>query len=272
VTRRSLLHAVLDAPAEPSAVIYLHISTKAQGQRGGEVEGFSIPAQRAACLRKAESLGAKMIGEFVDAGDSARSADRPELQRRRLKPRHAVTRAPGRPLLDLRVLGWSLLRRRVVGSGQKLVYDCCEGRFFLLAEGVEHQPPHRHDVAGSSLLDRSTALSGNHDESPAAVLGAFHTPHQATTFHALDVMGDPAALPMQQPSELGDPHPTLGIVGEVDQDLEVRHRQADVLLQLALQRRGQLCVQLQPAAPKVLLLRGQPSNRRAHVHHRIGNS
>jgi hypothetical protein len=54
VTRRSLLHAVLEAPAEPSAVIYLRVSTKARGQRGGEVEGFSIPAQRAACLQGRE--------------------------------------------------------------------------------------------------------------------------------------------------------------------------------------------------------------------------
>ena len=54
MTRRGLLHAVPDAPAEPSAVIYLRVSTKEQAQRGGEAEGFSIPAQRAACLRKAD--------------------------------------------------------------------------------------------------------------------------------------------------------------------------------------------------------------------------
>ena len=49
--------------------------------RGGEAEGFSIPAQREACLRKAASLGAVVIDEFVDAGESARSANRPELKR-----------------------------------------------------------------------------------------------------------------------------------------------------------------------------------------------
>ncbi|OYN77683.1 recombinase family protein [Mycolicibacterium sphagni] len=63
-----------------AAVIYLRVSTKEQAQRGGEIEGFSIPAQREACEKRAEALGAEVIMEFVDAGESARSADRPELQ------------------------------------------------------------------------------------------------------------------------------------------------------------------------------------------------
>ncbi len=41
-----------------SAVIYLRVSTKEQAERGGEAEGFSIPAQREACSRKAASLKA----------------------------------------------------------------------------------------------------------------------------------------------------------------------------------------------------------------------
>jgi site-specific DNA recombinase len=64
-----------------TAIIYLRVSTKEQAQRGGEIEGFSIPAQREACARKAEAIGATVVTEFVDAGESARSADRPELQR-----------------------------------------------------------------------------------------------------------------------------------------------------------------------------------------------
>jgi site-specific DNA recombinase len=64
-----------------SAVIYLRVSTKDQATRGGEAEGFSIPAQRDACRRKAASLGAVIVEEFVDRGESARSARRPELQR-----------------------------------------------------------------------------------------------------------------------------------------------------------------------------------------------
>ena len=67
--------------SKPLAVMYLRVSTKDQAGRGGEAEGFSIPAQREACLRKADSLGVQIIEEFVDAGESARSANRPELKR-----------------------------------------------------------------------------------------------------------------------------------------------------------------------------------------------
>ena len=63
------------------AVVYLRVSTRDQATRGGEAEGFSIPAQRDACVKKAADLGAYAIAEFVDAGESARSANRPELQR-----------------------------------------------------------------------------------------------------------------------------------------------------------------------------------------------
>src|SRR3954454_19521863 len=80
MTRRGFLQAVPDAAAEPTAVIYLRVSTKEQAQRGGAAEGFSIPAQREACRRKAEQLGAEVVEEFIDAGESARSADRPSLQ------------------------------------------------------------------------------------------------------------------------------------------------------------------------------------------------
>ncbi len=71
------------ASAEPAttAVIYLRVSTKEQAERGGEAEGFSIPAQRDACIRKAEQLGGQVVEEFVDAGESARSSSRPDLQR-----------------------------------------------------------------------------------------------------------------------------------------------------------------------------------------------
>jgi site-specific DNA recombinase len=62
------------------AVIYLRVSTKDQAEKDGD-EGYSIPAQRQACRRKAASLDANVLDEFVDAGESARSADRPELQR-----------------------------------------------------------------------------------------------------------------------------------------------------------------------------------------------
>ena len=71
-----------DASATPEllAVSYLRVSTREQAERGGTEEGFSIPAQREANSRKAADLGARIVREFVDAGESARSADRPALQ------------------------------------------------------------------------------------------------------------------------------------------------------------------------------------------------
>lgn len=62
------------------AVSYLRVSTREQAERGGTEEGFSIPAQREANHRKADELGARVVREFVDAGESARSADRDGLQ------------------------------------------------------------------------------------------------------------------------------------------------------------------------------------------------
>jgi site-specific DNA recombinase len=64
-----------------AAVIYLRVSSKEQAEKGGEAEGYSIPAQREACRRKAGSLRAAVVEEFVERGESAKTADRPELQR-----------------------------------------------------------------------------------------------------------------------------------------------------------------------------------------------
>lgn len=66
---------------EAKAVIYLRVSTKEQAEKGAELEGYSIPAQREACKSKASSLGAVVVEEFADRGESARNARRPELQR-----------------------------------------------------------------------------------------------------------------------------------------------------------------------------------------------
>ncbi|MCI1748459.1 MAG: recombinase family protein [Acidipropionibacterium sp.] len=76
--------APIDAPSHATTVLavsYLRVSTKEQAERGGRDEGFSIPAQREANLRKARELDAIIVDEFVDAGESARKADRPELMR-----------------------------------------------------------------------------------------------------------------------------------------------------------------------------------------------
>ena len=45
------------AIAEPTAVLYLRVSTPSQVKTDYDPEGISIPAQRKACLRKAAQLG-----------------------------------------------------------------------------------------------------------------------------------------------------------------------------------------------------------------------
>ena len=63
-----------------TALIYVRVSTAEQAHGAGSAEGYSIPAQRDACQRKATELGAEVIAVFADRGASARSADRPQLQ------------------------------------------------------------------------------------------------------------------------------------------------------------------------------------------------
>ncbi len=77
-----IAQALTDTMTPKFAISYLRVSTAGQAERGGgNDEGFSIPAQREANKRKAYSLGAMIGKEFVDRGASARSADRPELQK-----------------------------------------------------------------------------------------------------------------------------------------------------------------------------------------------
>jgi site-specific DNA recombinase len=62
------------------AVLYLRVSTKEQATRGGQAEGFSIPAQREAGQRKAASLDTVVVREFIEPGESAKTTDREALQ------------------------------------------------------------------------------------------------------------------------------------------------------------------------------------------------
>ena len=52
-----------------------------QAERDGDPEGYSLPAQLEANRRKAASMSAAVVQEFVERGESAKFADtRPELQ------------------------------------------------------------------------------------------------------------------------------------------------------------------------------------------------
>lgn len=77
---QSMEQAVGNGEQPRAAVSYIRVSTKRQAEKGGVNEGFSIPAQREANKKKAESMGAYVVEEFVDRGESAKTADRPKLQ------------------------------------------------------------------------------------------------------------------------------------------------------------------------------------------------
>ena len=66
--------------AAARAVAYLRVSTKDQATRGGREEGFSLPAQREAIMHKAHELDAMIVKEFVEPGESGKTADRPALK------------------------------------------------------------------------------------------------------------------------------------------------------------------------------------------------
>ncbi|WP_454158839.1 recombinase family protein [Microbacterium lacticum] len=62
------------------AISYLRVSTKDQATRNGLEEGLSIPAQRDAAQRKADQLNAVIVAEFIEPGESGKTAHRKALQ------------------------------------------------------------------------------------------------------------------------------------------------------------------------------------------------
>ena len=68
----------------PKAILYLRVSDLSQVNTDFTEDGLSLAAQRDDCLRKAELVepgGADVVEEFVERGESGRSANRTELKR-----------------------------------------------------------------------------------------------------------------------------------------------------------------------------------------------
>jgi site-specific DNA recombinase len=59
-----------------SAALYLRVSSPGQVNTDYDPEGISIPAQRTACVRKAEQLGLDIVAEYVEPGLTATSMDK----------------------------------------------------------------------------------------------------------------------------------------------------------------------------------------------------
>ena len=64
-----------------TAVLYLRVSSTAQVHTDYDPEGISIPAQRKACMRKAEQMNLTVVGDYVEPGRSATTiTNRPVFQ------------------------------------------------------------------------------------------------------------------------------------------------------------------------------------------------
>jgi DNA invertase Pin-like site-specific DNA recombinase len=63
------------------AVIYIRVSTKQQAARDGNPEGYSLPTQREACLKRAESLGAVVVEEYIDKDTGTAVSKRAAMQK-----------------------------------------------------------------------------------------------------------------------------------------------------------------------------------------------
>lgn len=74
---------VLADAAEITGAIYARVSSTGQLGRGDDDDGdgYSIPAQVEACKRDLEARGARVVKIYIERAESARSDDRPELQR-----------------------------------------------------------------------------------------------------------------------------------------------------------------------------------------------
>jgi site-specific DNA recombinase len=67
--------------SQPTAVIYLRVSSEGQMNKAHDPEGYSIPGQREACQHRAGLLDANVVAEYVEYGVTGRNVRRPALQR-----------------------------------------------------------------------------------------------------------------------------------------------------------------------------------------------
>ena len=65
--------------SQSRAIIYVRVSTKAQAERDGNPEGYSLPTQRTACRLRAEHLGAIVVDEYIDKDTGTRVDKRPSM-------------------------------------------------------------------------------------------------------------------------------------------------------------------------------------------------
>jgi site-specific DNA recombinase len=111
------------ALTQPTAVLYLRVSSAGQVNKAFDPEGYSLPGQRAAGYRHAERLGAAVIAEFVEPGRTGTNMQRPALRDMLaalpdLKPTYVIFYDLSRVARDDFDALWLL--REIEGLGAKL--------------------------------------------------------------------------------------------------------------------------------------------------------
>lgn len=113
----------ISALTQPTAVLYLRVSSPGQVNKAYDPEGYSLPGQRDAGYRHAERLGAAVIAEFVEPGRTGTNMHRPALQKMlaelpTLKPTFVIFYDLSRVARDDFDALWLL--REIEGLGAKL--------------------------------------------------------------------------------------------------------------------------------------------------------
>lgn len=75
------LDSETDSGLMESAAIYVRVSSTGQLGRDGDEDGYSIPAQVTGCELEAANRGAKVAKVYIERAESAKSDDRPVLQK-----------------------------------------------------------------------------------------------------------------------------------------------------------------------------------------------
>lgn len=186
-----------------TAVIYLRVSSTGQ-LTGHSEEGYSIEVQREACRRYAESLGARVVAEYVEPGKSGKTImRREELQRLlvelpELQPDFVIVYDLSRLARDEADAFYLLAQIRNNGSRlmstREPVDDSPTGLLmFALMTGVNAYRPREDGVKVKAGLERKHADGGTIGKAP---IGYINTRERVEGREVRVVEIDPERAPL----------------------------------------------------------------------------
>jgi site-specific DNA recombinase len=172
-------------PIAATAVIYLRVSSAGQVNTAHDPEGYSIPAQRAAALRHADSLGASVVAEFVELGKTGTTTRRDALQQLlaalpKLKPTYVIIYDLSRLARDDFDALWLLSEIEKHGAKLESTLERIDGSpsgrlLYTIMAGVN---AHRSRMDGEKVksgLDRKFLAGGHMGPAPIGYLNAKET-------------------------------------------------------------------------------------------------